>query len=71
MAVHAAFAEELAGLQNPDYRLLASFGLDGELDPAFLDVEYRIGDRSLLENILIFAVSADRFARSDLGEKRF
>ena len=71
MTVHATFAEELAGLQNPDDGFLAPFGLDGEFDLAFLEIEYRIGDVALLEDVLVLEVSRNRFALSDLGEKRF
>ena len=39
MAVHAAFAEELAWLQDSDNGFLALLGHDDDLHPAFLDKE--------------------------------
>jgi hypothetical protein len=44
MAVKATFAEELTWLQNRNHGFLALLGQNSELDPAFLNVEYRIGD---------------------------
>jgi hypothetical protein len=38
----AAFAAELVHSENYDDRFFASVGHDGDLDLAFLDVEYRI-----------------------------
>ena len=54
MTIQAAFAEELARLQNCDDRFLALLGQDRELDLAFLNVKNRIRDIALLEHMLIF-----------------
>ena len=71
MAVKAALAEELAGFQDRNHGFLALLRQHGELDPAFLDVEYRIGDVTLGENALVLVKFEDRFPRSHFGEKRF
>src|SRR6476620_5746413 len=71
MAVHAAFTEELAGPKDRDDRFLALLGLDGELDPAFLNVKDRLGNLALLEHVLIFVKFQYRLSRSYFGEKDF
>jgi hypothetical protein len=55
MTVHAAFAEELAGLQNADHGFLALLGYDNNLDPAFLNIEDRICHVALRKDDLILA----------------
>ena len=72
VTVHAAFAKELAGLQNPDDRFLALLGYDDNLDPAFLNIENRVRDVSLGEDDLVLAIFQYRFpsptlARNTLG----
>src|SRR3984957_18735636 len=69
MTVHAAFAEELAGSQNSDDRLLGMLGQDGDFDLAFLDVVHRVGSVALLEYVLIFFKLMDGLAHADLAEK--
>src|ERR1700726_5174259 len=69
MTIHAAFAEELAGLYNCDNGFLALLGHDSELDPTFLNVKHRVRDLALLEHVLILVKFEDRFSKSDFGEK--
>src|SRR5580704_1204807 len=69
MTIHAAYTEELAGLQNRDHGFLALLGHDGELDPTFLNVKHRVSDVALLENELILVKFEDRFPGSDFAEK--
>src|ERR1700722_11628119 len=69
MTVHAAFAEELAGSQNSDDRLLGVLGQDGDFDLAFLDVVHGVGSVALLEYVFIFFKLMDGLAHADLGEK--
>jgi len=71
MAVHAAFAKELAGLQNRDDRFLALIGYDGQLDLALLNVEHLVGDITLLEYVLIFKEFKYRLSLFDFGERDF
>jgi hypothetical protein len=59
MAVKATLAEELTGFQNRNHGFLSLLGQDSELDPAFLNVEYRIGDVSLRENELVLVKFED------------
>jgi hypothetical protein len=53
VTIHAAFAKELAWLQNPDHGFLALLGQDSKLDLAFLNVKNRVRDIALPENVLI------------------
>src|SRR5215216_8160338 len=69
MAVQATLAEELAGFQNRNHRLLSLRGQHGELDPSFLNVEDRIGDISLRENGFVLVKVEDRFPCPHFGEK--
>ena len=69
MAVHAAFAKELACSQNADYRFLALFRYDNNLDPALLNIEDRVCRISLGENDLILAKFNNGFPLAHLGEK--
>jgi len=69
MTVHAAFAEELPGPENSDHRFLALLGQHDNLEPAFLNVENRVGDVALRKHVLILAKFQYRLARADLGEK--
>jgi hypothetical protein len=71
VAIHAAFAKELAGLQNRDDRFLALIGYYGELDFASLNVKHLVGDITLLEYVLIFKEIQHRLSLSDFGEKEF
>jgi hypothetical protein len=71
MAVQAAFTEELAWSQDRDDCFLALLGLDGELDPAFLNVKDRVGNVALFEHVLIFLKFQYRLSRSYFGEKDF
>jgi hypothetical protein len=71
VAVHAAFAEELARLQNRDHGFLALFGQDSELDLTFLNVEDRVGDVALLEYVLIFNELSTAFPSPTLARKTF
>src|ERR1700692_3414926 len=71
MAIHAAFAEELAGLQNRDHGFLAMLGHDSELDLTFLKVKHSVGDIALLEHVLIFMEFQYLLSRAHLGEKAF
>src|SRR5258705_1940634 len=69
MAVHAAFAKELAGLQNADHGFLALLGYDNNLDPAFLDIEDRICHIALRKDDLVLAKFKDGLPFAHLGEK--
>ena len=69
MAVHEAFAKELAGLQNADHGFLALFGYDNDLDPAFLDIEDRVCYIALREDNLVPAKLKDGLPFAYLGEK--
>ena len=57
MAVQATLAEELAGFQNRNHGFLSLRGQHGELDPAILDVEYRIRGISLSDRTNCEAIS--------------
>src|SRR5882672_4796921 len=69
MAVHAAFAEELAGPQDPDHSLLLMLGYDREFDLALLNVIDRVGNVALHEHVLILLKSKEGLAHAHLGEK--
>ena len=69
MAVHAAFAKELAGLQNADHGFLALLGYNNNLDPAFLNIEDRARHVALREDNLVLAKFKDGLPIADLGEK--
>ena len=69
MTVHAAFAKELAGAENPDHRLFALFGYDNNLDPAFLNIKDRVCHVSLGEDDLVFAKFKYGFPLAHDGEK--
>jgi hypothetical protein len=69
MAIQAALAEELAGLQDGDYRFLALLGEHSKLHLAFLDVKHRVRDVALREHVLIPVKFQDRFSRTHLGKK--
>ena len=69
--VRATLAEELAGFQYRNHRFLALLGQDSELDPAFLNVEYRIGGISLREDGFILSKFQRLFSCPHFGEKRF
>jgi hypothetical protein len=69
MAVQAAFAEELAGLEHADHRFLAVIGQYREFDLAFLDVVNRVGGVALFEDRLAFLQFQDRLASSHFGEE--
>jgi hypothetical protein len=69
MAVHAAFAKELAGLQNADHGFLALLGYDNNLDPAFLNIEDRARYIALREDNLVLAKFKDGLPFAHLGEK--
>ena len=70
MTIHAAFAKELAGSENSDYRLFALFRYDNNLDLAFLNVKDRVCRVSLGEDDLIFMKFKDGFPLAHDGEKR-
>ena len=63
------FAEELSFAENPDDGFLAVLGQDRDLDLALLDEEHRVGDVALAEDLLVFGVSLDGFARTGLAQK--
>jgi hypothetical protein len=69
LAIQASFPEEVAGLEDGDDGLLALLGHDGELHSAILDVENRVGGLSLSEDNAALAISGDRLALADIGEK--
>src|ERR1700688_4710611 len=69
MAVHAAFAKELAGIYNSDDRFLALLGQDSQLDSSFLNVKHRVGDIALLKHMLILTEFQYLLSRSHFGEK--
>jgi hypothetical protein len=69
VAVHAAFTEKLAGSHYTDHGLLAVVRQHGELDPAFLDAENRVGAIALREDVLPFLELKDGFAFAHLGKK--
>src|SRR4029450_11458625 len=69
MSVHAAFAKELAGLQNADHGILALLGHDNNLDPTFLDIEDSICRIALGEDDLVLAKFKDGLPFAHLGEK--
>jgi hypothetical protein len=71
MTIEASFPEEMAGPHDGDDGLLALVGNDGELDPAFLDVEDRVCGVSLGEHNGALAKFGNRLALADIGEKRF
>ena len=71
MTVEATFAEELPGRQNSDDRFLPLFGKDGEFDPAFLNVENRVGGFALRKNDLVFLEFRYCFPLPYFGEKYF
>lgn len=56
MTVQTSLAEELAGFEDPDHRFLALIRKDDDLDPVFLNVEYRVRRLSLGEDDLILLV---------------
>ena len=64
MTVHAAFAKELTGAQNPDHSLLVLLGYDREFDLALLNVKHRVRDVALRENVFILFKFEDRLARA-------
>jgi hypothetical protein len=65
----AAFAKELAGLQNADHGFLALLGYDNNLDPTFLNIEDRICHVALGKDDLILAKFKDGLPLANLGEK--
>jgi hypothetical protein len=69
MAVHAAFTEEMSGLQDRDDGFLALFGQDSQLDLAFLNLEHRVRDFALLEHVLVLVKFKDRLPGPHFGEK--
>src|ERR1700686_5455936 len=69
MAVHAAFAKELTGLQNSDHRFLALLGQDSQFDSSFLNVKQRVGDIALLKHVLILMEFKYLLSRTHFGEK--
>src|SRR5277367_1034323 len=69
MAVHAAFAEEMSGLQDRDDGFLTLFGQDSELDLAFLNVKNGLRDIALFEDFLVLVKVEYRFPIADFGEK--
>jgi CheY-like chemotaxis protein len=69
MTVHTAFAEELAGPQNPDHGLLVLLGYYREFDLALLDVIDAFGEVALHEHIFILFEFEDRLAIAKSLEK--
>jgi hypothetical protein len=69
MAVHAAFAKKLARRQYADHGFLALLGYDNNLDPAFLNIEDRIGHVALRKDYLVLAKFKDGLPFAHLGEK--
>src|SRR5579863_5942716 len=69
MAIHAAFAEEMPGLEDRDDGLLALFGQDGELDLPLLNIKYRLRDIALFEDFLVLVKFEDHLPVTDFGEK--
>jgi len=69
LAIQAAFAEELAGLQDCNDCFLALLRQDSKLDLAFLNVKHRVRDVALREHCLILLKFQYRFARTYLGKK--
>ena len=65
----AAFAKELAGLQNADHGFLALLGYDNNLDPTFLNIEDRICHVALRKDDLILAKFKNALPFAHLGEK--
>ena len=55
MAVHAAFAKELAAPQDCYHSLLIMLGRDGEFDLALLNVIDRVGNVALHEFVFILS----------------
>jgi hypothetical protein len=69
MAVHAAFAKELAGLQYPNHRLFSLLRYDNNLDPTFLNIEDGVGSVALGEDNLALANLKDGLSIAHFGEK--
>jgi hypothetical protein len=69
VAVHAALAEELPGLQNRNDGFLALLGKDRQLDPAFLNVKHRIRGVALLEHVLVLLEFENRLSGSDFRKE--
>src|SRR6202035_3284636 len=69
MAVHAAFAKELAGLQNSDDRFLALLGQNSQFDSSFLNVKHRVGHIALLKHVLILMEFQYLLSGAHFGEK--
>jgi hypothetical protein len=69
MAVHAAFAKELARLQDSDHGFLPLLGYDDDLHPPFLDIEDRIRLVSLGKDDVSLAEFKDGLSFADVGEK--
>ena len=69
MAVHAAFAKELARLQNADHGFLALLGYRDNLDSTFLNIEDRARHVALRKDNLILAKFKDGLSLANLGEK--
>jgi hypothetical protein len=69
MTIETPLAKELAGFQYPDDSFLALIRNDDDLDPAFLNVKYRIRGLPLGEDDLILLEFRYRFADPDFCEK--
>jgi hypothetical protein len=69
MTVKTALAKELARFQNSDDGFLALIRNDDNLDPALLNVKYRISHLALGEDDLVHPEFGYRFARPDFCEK--
>jgi hypothetical protein len=57
--------------KNGDYRFLALFGYNGELDLAGLNIEDGVGRIALRENPLVLSVICQSPSFADLGQKSF
>src|ERR1039458_2598643 len=69
MAVQAALAEELPGLENPDNRFLALLGQHYNLDATFLDVEDLVRRLSLLEHGFVLVEGRHGLSLADLRKE--
>src|SRR5438067_5625007 len=69
MAIHTAFAKELARLYQPDDRFFALFGQDYDFNPAPLKIVNGIRHVTLGEDYLAAPIFRYGFSRSDSGQK--
>jgi hypothetical protein len=75
MAIETSLTKKMISFENSEDCFLALLGKDGEFDPTFLNVKYRLGDVPLCKDnviLLIFGyrVSIAHFCKKFLGIKR-